>query len=258
MGLLGTILGGVGGFMVGGPAGAVAGAAIGGSIGEDPGAGAGEASEATLQASREAEALNRERYQQAQGYMEPFAGRSNIAAQQLQAELGLPQYMDQGGVEFFPPGQEQMGPFQDGEPSASPYATPGQEFTTRDMSDVPGYQAVMDESLRAVEQSAVSSGSTAYGGRRLEAAGEVGAGVQQSYYNNYMNMLQNLATPTVATNLSSMGMNQGVQMGQQNIAATNQSNQYMMAGAAARNAQQADLMGGIFNLGAGALSGGYI
>ncbi len=243
MGLLSSIIGGAAGFLVGGPVGALVGASLGGSLdapdfgaGADADAGTAEASQATLQAAREAEALNRERYAEAQGYLDPYIGRSEDAAQQFQSEMGLSS--DEG-------------------------------FTPRDMSDIPGYQAVMDESLRAVEQSAVSSGSTAYGGRRLEAAGEVGANVQQSYYTNYMNMLQNLSSPTVATNLSSMAMNQGVSVGQQNIAATNQSNQYMLEGRAAvnaqqsdiraaSNAQQSDLMGGIFSIGAGAFAGGYI
>lgn len=222
MGLLGKIAGGIAGFALGGPGGAMIGASL---FGDDPASGSGAASASTLQASREAEALNRERWAEAQGYLDPYIGRSEDASQQFQAEMGLPS--DAG-------------------------------LTPRDMSQIPGYQAVMDESLQAAEQSAVSSGSTAYGGRRLEAAGEVGAGVQQSYYNNYMNMLQNLSSPTVATNLSSMGMNQGIQMGSQNIAATNQSNQYMMEGVAARNAQSSDLMAGISNLGTDAFEGGWI
>ena len=226
MGLFSKIAGGLAGFALGGPSGALIGSSL---FGDDPGASAGEASAATLQASREALALNRERWAEAQGYLDPYIGRAEDAAQQFQAEMGLPQFGDIG-----------------------------EDLAPRDMSQIPGYQAVMDESLMAAEQSAVSSGSTAYGGRRLEAAGEVGANVQQSYYTNYMNMLQNLASPTVATNLSSMGMNQGIQMGQQNIAATNQSGQYMIQGAAARNAQQSDLMSGLVNLGTEGFEGGWI
>ena len=157
--------------------------------------------------------------------MEPFVDRSNIASGQLMAELGLGS--DTG-------------------------------YAPRDVSQIPGYQGVMDESLRAAEQSAISGGGTAYGGRRLKAAGEVGAGVQQSYYNNYMNMLQNMASPTSATNLASMGMNQGIQMGQQNIASTNTANQYMMEGAGARQGGFGDLLGGGLGVLSGALSGGYI
>jgi len=175
-----------------------------------------DAARTTLSTAKDAEALNRERWGEAQGYLDPYIGRSEEAAQQFQAEMGLPQYGDIG-----------------------------EELAPRDMSQIPGYQAVMDESLRAVEQSAINSGSTAYGGRRLEAAGQVGAGVQQSYYTNYMNMLQNLSSPTAAINLSSMGMNQGIAMGQQNIAATNIANDYRLQGVAAQNAGIADLVGGL-------------
>ena len=185
----------------------------------------------TREAAARAEALNRERYGQAQGYMTPFIGRSDIASRQLMAELGLPQYASQN---------------EDG--SFNPYAGNEGEYTARDVSDIPGFQASVDQSVRSAEQSAVSSGSTAYGGRRLEAAGEAGAGVQQSYYNNYMNMLQNLESPETATNLSSMGMNQGIAMGAQDIGATNMANMYMMEGAGAMQAGYADMMGAMQNM----------
>ena len=203
----------------------------------------------TLDAQASAEALNRERWESAQGYLNPYAGRANAAAQQLQAEMDLPQYAQpEGGG---------LGP--EGEPlAASPYMDTGHQYAPRDMSQVPGYQAVMDESLQAAEQSAVNSGSTAYGGRRIKAAGEVGAGVQQSYYNNYMNMLQNLASPSTATNLSSMGMNQGITMGQQNIASTNTANEYMMGGAGARQSMVGDIGGAAAGVLSGAFAGGYI
>jgi len=174
------------------------------------------AARSTLSTAEDAEALNRERWAAAQGYLDPYIGRSEKAAQQFQAEMGLPQYGDTGA-----------------------------EIVPRDMSQIPGYQAVMDESLSAVEQSVINSGSTAYGGRRLKAAGQVGAGVQQSYYTNYMNMLQNLSSPTVAINLSSMGMNQGIAMGQQNIAATNTANDFRLQGVEAQNAAIADAVGGL-------------
>ena len=259
------------------------------------------------EAAQRAEALNRERYGQAQGYMAPWIGRSDIASQQLMAELGLPQYSSQQGQQAGPLEGVQdpnMGPSPNADPSqanitqfggfgrgtggminrmmpklmdkiksadesgapSSPYmnpegayeVAPEHVYRPRDTSQIPGYQAAMDESLRAAEQSAISSGSTAYGGRRLEAAGEVGAGVQQSYYNNYMNMLQNMASPQSATNMASMGLNQGVSMGQQNLAATNQSNQYRMEGAGARQAGIGDILGAGAGVLGGAYAGGYI
>jgi hypothetical protein len=126
------------------------------------------------------------------------------------------------------------------------------------MSQIPGYQAVMDESMRGAEQSAMNSGSTLYGGRRLQAAGQVGAGVQQSYYSNYMNLLQNMANPSVATNIAGMGVGQGQAIGQQNIASTGMANDYRMQGRGAQNAAISDVLGGAVQLGAGAFAGGYI
>jgi hypothetical protein len=253
-----------------------------------------DASAATLKAARDAELLNRERYAEAQGYLNPYIGRSNIAAQQLQAEMGLPQWSGSQsnttsvpGLESF--GDPNMGPSEDADTlgprpdkndfrlfnrnfktgerydealadweyekalgeissqSVDPYQGQQHEYKARDISQIPGYQAAMDESLRAAEQSAISSGSSAYGGRRLEAAGEVGAGVQQSYYTNYMNMLQNIANPTVATNLAGMGVGQGQAIGQQNIASQGMASNYNLQGTAARNAATADMMGGITN-----------
>lgn len=174
------------------------------------------AANSTKQTAADAQTLNIERWVEAQGYLDPFIDRSEEAAQQFQAEMGFTKYDESG-----------------------------KELTPRDMSEIPGYQAVMDESLSAVEQSAINSGSTAYGGRRIEAAGQVGANVQQSYYTNYMNMLQNLSSPTVATNLSSMGLNQGVTIGQQNIDATNAASNYDLQATASQNAALADAVGGI-------------
>lgn len=67
-------------------------------------------------------------------------------------------------------------------------------------------------------------------------------------YTNYMNMLQGMADPSTATNLASMGVNQGIQQGQQQARSVANQNQYMMSGVAAQNAARADMAGGITNL----------
>ena len=156
------------------------------------------------------------------------------------------------------------------------------EYLQGGVTDIPGYQQSMDEAVRAAEQSSISSGGTAYGGRRLRAAGDVGADVQrsyymdrmnrlqthdtnkqqmeQSYYNNYMNILQNMSQPQVAQNLASMGVGQGATIGSQNIAAQNAATNTSMGALAGsqdlmRQAvnipmqQQADQMGMIANVG---------
>ena len=324
---------------------------------------ADRSADATAETAANAEALNRERFVDAQTLMNPYVGRSDIASRQLMAEMGLPQYQapqppqqyqapqppqqyqgvpqdagaaygggfwgqvadatQQQPIDATPipqatgePGQEfpaapidmdriqnlygaqqvqqprpltdmeriqnlyagstnpdgmdwerGLSPYPQGQqpqqPQApySPYSpymdATEQEYSPRSMSQIPGYQAVMDESLRAATLSNQMAGGTAYGGRRLAEAGKVGAGVQQSYYNNYMNMLQNMSSPPAATNLAGMGMGQAQSIGQQNIAATGMANDYRMQGTAASNAAIGDVMGGITNMFAGGMQGGY-
>jgi hypothetical protein len=266
---------------------------------------ASEESQVQRDIAANAEALNRERYLEAKGLLMPRVRQSDIAQNQLMAELGLggyqtqplfssggyqaqPQFssggyrrepvgrgfapQDGGGGPFDLPGNRMVGAsIRNLPPSEESYYEPLDPTTFKKSTsymDIPGYQAAIDESLRAVEQAGNYEGATSYGGRRLKAAGQVGAGVQQSYYNNYMNMLQNIAQPQVAQNLASMGVNQGANIGSQNIVAgqassnavlqgNQQANESRLAGTAASNAAIGDVMGGIMNMGAGALQGGY-
>ena len=191
--------------------------------GEDAADAANRQADATMAQSAQNIALNKERYGEAVGRMQPYVDRETAANKQMMIEMGLA------------PG------------------TPGTAYMQS-----PGYRALMDESLGAAEQSAINSGSTLYGGSRLEAAGRVGAGVQQSYYTNYMNLLQNLSTPTSTTNLSSLGVNQAATMGNEATNAMQMAGNYRMQAANIPMQQQADQMGMLFGLGAGALAGGYI
>jgi len=112
----------------------------------------------------------------------------------------------------------------------------------------PGYQAVIDESLRAAEQSATSGGQTLYGGRRIQAAGDVGANIQSQYYTNYMNMLSGMANPQTATNVSSLGMGQGATIGGQNIGAAQSAGAARMQGAQATQQAGGDALGSLMAL----------
>jgi len=209
---------------------------------------AGEAArEATEGTAAAAEALNRERFAEAQQLVSPYIGRSEIASQQLMAEMGLAQ-----------PEPTTTQGFAGGVLGKPGQAAPEEAYSPRDLTQIPGYQAAMDESLNAVNQASQFGGQTAYGGRRIQAAGQVGAGVQQSYYNNYMSMLQNLASPGPATNLASLGVGQGATIGQQNIASTGAAQDFRLQGAAGQNAAISDILGGGINLAAGAFAGGYI
>jgi len=110
--------------------------------------------------------------------------------------------------------------------------------------DTPGYAGAITEGTAAVNQGAAGSGSL-YSGSRGEALKTVGQGVQQSYYSNYMNMLQNMANPSATTNLSNIGIGVAGNIGSQNIASAAQQNQYNLMGTQAQNAAYADIAGGI-------------
>jgi hypothetical protein len=81
------------------------------------------------------------------------------------------------------------------------------------------YQGMMDEAQEAIGQNAAYSGETVYGGRRLKRSGEAGARIQEQFQNNYMNMLSSTASPTTATNVSSLNLDQAATMGSQGGAA---------------------------------------
>lgn len=181
-----------------------------------------QASSDTLQAAREAEALNRERYGIATDLLSPYIEDSRTAQDQLMVEMGLAE--GEAGTAYL---------------------------------NTPGYQSMLSETREGVDQAAATSGNL-YSGRRLESAGEASAGVQQSFYNNYMNLLTNMSSPNTATNLASMGVNQGVVMGQQNIGAQNTASGYMVSGAQTRQAAIGDVIGGAVNVASGAFAGGYI
>ncbi len=110
--------------------------------------------------------------------------------------------------------------------------------------NTPAYQGAIDAGVGAVNQGAANGGGL-YSGARGVALRDVGQGVQQSFYTNYMNMLQNMANPATATNLSNIGINQAGNIGQQNIAATSAANGYNLMGTEAGNAANADMVGGL-------------
>lgn len=168
---------------------------------------------ATLQSSREARALNEKRYGVATDLMTPYINDSRTAQDQIMIELGL----------------------ADGEAGTA-------------YMNTPGYTSMIDETREGVEQASATGGNL-YSGRRMQSAGEASGRVQSSFYNNYMNILQNMADPTPASNLASMGVGQGVTMGNQNIAATNMASNYMMDAATTNQNARSDFIGGVTNAG---------
>ncbi len=111
----------------------------------------------------------------------------------------------------------------------------------------PGYLAAMG----GAEQRMASAGSL-YSGARAGATQQVSS----QFYNNYMGMLQNIGNPNVATNLSSLGVNQAATLGSQNLGYINAQNMSRSQGTEAQNAALADMMGGVANAYSGYQAGG--
>ena len=208
------------GFLVGGPTGALAGygLASGEEAASEAQAVAGQASAAQLKTAEEARQLSIERYGEAKGYLEPYIGEARTAREQQMIEMGL---------------------------------APGEAGTA--YMETPGYQTLLEERQRGVRQEMAGAG-TLYSGRRMEAAADVGGETQSQYYTNYMNMLQNLGSPGVATNLASLGVGQAATIGGQDIAAQQAASGYQIAGAGAKQAFVGDVLGGAANIYSGYLA----
>lgn len=108
----------------------------------------------------------------------------------------------------------------------------------------PGYRGAQQAGIEAVNAGAAGAGSL-YSGSRGEALSSVGQQVQQSYYTNYMNILQGMASPTSTSNMANINIGQAGQIGRQNIAANTQAAGYRMAGTEAENQFMADAIGGV-------------
>jgi len=173
-------------------------------------------------ARAEAEALNRERYGIATDLLSPYIEDSRTAQNQLMVELGLAE--GEAGTAYM---------------------------------DTGGYRTMLDETRRGVDQASANSGSL-YSGRRIEAAGEASGQIQQSFYNNYMSILQNQANPTAATNLASLGVNQGISIAGQNLQSQSQQSALLTQQQSDTQAQQADIatmIAGFFTGGAAGAAG---
>lgn len=121
---------------------------------------------------------------------------------------------------------------------------PQQEAPGSAYMRTPVYQGAIKAGTEAVNTGAADAGAL-YSGSRGIALRDVGQNVNQSMYANYMNLLQNAANPATATNLSSLGVGQAANIGQQNIASQQMQNAYTMQGAADRSALYSDVAGGL-------------
>lgn len=139
--------------------------------------------------------------------------------------------------------QEQIAQEQAAYDKYSAEPTQSQQPGTAYMN-TPVYQGAIKAGTDAVNTGAAGSGAL-YSGARGVSLKDVGQNVNQSMYSNYMNILQNIANPAAATNLSNIGINQAGNLGQQNIAATGVRNNYALQNATDQGAFISDAAGGL-------------
>jgi len=194
MGLLGSIVGAVGGFLVGGPSGAVAGAQLGSAF--DSASAAGDASKAQTQASEAQLALQREMWEKQQANQQPWLEAGQTALNAL-----------------------------------VPIATQYRPFGMAQFQQDPGYQFRLSEGLKALDRQAAARGGLISGNalRAAERYGqEMGSQEYQNAFNRYqterqarLNPLQSLAGvgQTAVNQLAAAGQNYATGAGQayQNI-----------------------------------------
>ena len=239
LGGLGTVAGGIGGFMLGGPVGAAAGAGIGGALGGmfDPDTSAQDAARLQQEATDRATAENRRQfdigqgnYRQAQENLAPWLQRGQRAGAEQEALMGL--------------GGDQAG-------------------ALRALQRSPGYQFRQTQGQRGMEAGLGARGGMG-SGKALTAATQYG---QDFASNEYGNRLSQLAGVSGSGQNAAMG--QGGFLGQASQAGTqyaqNQGNLWTQnanaqgaAGMADANARRSSITG-LANLGLsayGAFGGG--
>ena len=84
----------------------------------------------------------------------------------------------------------------------------------------------------------------------MGGAYETGRQREQSYYNNYMQLLQSMSQPTTTTNLASMGTALGKETAANITGTARDVSDLQIGGAGARQAAYADVAGGLMEMGA--------
>lgn len=186
------------------------------------------AAESQIRTGEEVKELSLERFGEAKELLDPYVGEARTAREQMMVEMGL---------------------------------APGTAGTA--YMETPGYESLLEERRKGVKQAAAGAGSL-YSGRRVKAAADVSGATQGQFYTNYMNMLSNLGSPGVATNLASLGVGQAATIGQQQLGAQQIASGYLTGGAQqaagygmAASQATSGAIGDIIGAGA-SLYGGYL
>ncbi len=143
--------------------------------------------------------------------------------------------------------------------------------------ETPAYAAAREAGMETVEQGAAGAG-TLYSGARGEALRDVGQEVEQqyyldamnrreammgarrgtwetgktreqSYYNNFMQMLSAMGSPTTATNIEELRHATATGTGTMGLESARNIGQLQLGAAGAQQAAASDVMGGLFKLG---------
>jgi len=209
-------------------------AAIGGGINIVEGERSRQASEdiaerssaASLAAGERSQEFTRERLALAQGLVDPYVQREVQTSNQLLYELGMAPYVEPEGQSRYP----NIAPIEGGA-----------------YQQGPGYQQLQQAGSSAVSQGATNVGDL-YGGARGEALSQVDPSIEGQFYTNYLNQLQNLASPQVSQNIGALAVGQGATVGAQGIAAQRLASDYNLQGTAATQAARADQIGALSQL----------
>jgi len=211
---LGTIVGGVGGFLVGGPAGASIGASIGGSLGA-----AGAQADAATQAAQTS------------------ANASNYAAD-IQRQIFEQQRTD--SAPWRTAGVNALAQLTQGTAPGGEYM---RDFGMSDFQQDPGYQFRLSEGLKALDRSSAARGGLLSGGA-LKGISRYGQDYASNEYGNAFNRFQTNRSNKLQPlqSLAGIGQTATNALGQagQNYAG-NVGNYAMTAGG---NAATAQLIGG--------------
>lgn len=115
-------------------------------------------------------------------------------------------------------GQSSVPPPQQVQTGAPGLPTTGGQQGALDVANLvkqtPGYQAQLDQGLKAIDRAAPLTGGM-YSGRRLKALNDYGQNTFGSYYSDWMNRVGGMAgqAPQIAQNMGQAGMQNAAQVG---------------------------------------------
>lgn len=146
-----------------------------------------------------------------------------------------------------PPQQVQTGP----QPLPATGGQQGALDVASLVKQTPGYQAQLDQGLKAIDRAAPLVGGM-YSGRRMKALADHGQNTFGSYYENWMNRVGGMAgqAPQIAQNVGQAGMQSAAQIGGLMVSGANAKANATMNSANAWSGAIGDAMGGFGWMGA--------